>query len=463
MSSQNETRLGRISALLPCGLGTLLAFVFTLKSSLYAADTAAAAVERPPNIVLILADDLGYGGIGCYGHPQVRSPHLDRLAAEGIRFTDFHSNGAVCSPTRAALMTGRYQQRSGIEGVVTAAGHRHTGLPLDELTIAELMKQAGYATGICGKWHLGYDVKFNPTRQGFDFFRGYVSGNVDYHSHIDQANYLDWWHDAKLQNEPGYTTDLFTKYAVEFIEQHRKEPFFLYIPHEAVHYPLQGRDSPAQRALGERPGPKLAPGEDAQDIHQQMAEAMDESVGQVVATIKRLGLGENTLIFFFSDNGPMPQSSAGPLRGRKGSIYEGGHRVPAIACWPGAIKPGQTSDVQAMGADLLPTFAALAGAKLPQELTLDGRSLQSVLLASGSLAPRDLFWRVGSGRAIRRGDWKLVVTGKGKRESVELFNLADDLAEKHDLASDEPQVAKELREALRAWEASVASGVERRT
>ncbi|MEA3476736.1 MAG: sulfatase-like hydrolase/transferase [Bacteroidota bacterium] len=203
-----------------------------------------AGEERKPNIIIILADDYGYGDVGCYGSKRFLTPHLDALAAGGLRFTDFHSNGTVCSPTRAALLTGRYQQRTGINGVVTAAGHRHTGLDLEETTFAEVLKSEGYVTALFGKWHLGYLPDYNPVRQGFDEFTGYVSGNVDYHAHLDQTGMEDWWKQDELNPECGYTTDLITDHGVDFIQRHSEKPFLLYIAHEAPHYPYQGRNDP---------------------------------------------------------------------------------------------------------------------------------------------------------------------------------------------------------------------------
>ena len=187
-----------------------------------------------------MADDLGYGDVGCYGSRRNQTPQIDALARDGMRFTDFHSSGTVCSPTRAGLLTGRYQQRSGIPAVITAANHRDVGLPLEEITFAERLKKAGYGTAMFGKWHLGYERRFNPIHQGFEQFRGYVSGNVDYVSHVDQTGIADWWDGDKLVPEQGYSTELITKHAVEYIEQNRERPFCLYVAHEAPHYPYQG-------------------------------------------------------------------------------------------------------------------------------------------------------------------------------------------------------------------------------
>ena len=196
-----------------------------------------------PNIILIVADDLGYGDLSIFGNKYISTPNIDKLGKEGIIFTDFHSNGSVCSPTRAALLTGKYQQRVGVSGVITAKNHRDKGLSTNEITFANIANEAGYKTGIFGKWHLGYDSKFNPVYQGFDEFVGFVSGNIDYHSHIDQEGYTDWWFDNRLNEEVGYSTDLITKHSVDFIKKNKDENFLLYIAHESPHYPFQGRNS----------------------------------------------------------------------------------------------------------------------------------------------------------------------------------------------------------------------------
>ena len=426
--------------------------------------------RRKPNVVLIMADDLGYDELGCFGSRRIKTPNIDALAAGGIKFTDYHSNGAVCSPTRAAMLTGRYQQRCGVEGVITAARHRHTGMPLDEVTFAEVMKSAGYVTAIFGKWHLGYPSTFNPVHQGFDFFRGYVSGNVDFHSHIDQGGYTDWWEADKLKAEEGYTTDLITAHACRFIEAHTEKPFVLYLPNEAPHYPYQGRKDPPVRANpdGEGKLKRLPERQDVPGAYKEMVEVMDEGVGKVVATLKRLGLEKDTLVVFCSDNGACRAGTNGPLRGFKGSLWEGGHRVPAVACWPGKITPGSVTGQTVLSMDWFATMAALGAAKLPGGHKLDGVSLLGLLTEGKALRPRDLFWRAGTQKAIRRGPWKLLVNPrssgpkkKGAKSAVAggkspmLFNLQDDLGETKDLAKESPQLVKQLQAALTAWEKDV--------
>lgn len=413
---------------------------------------------KKPNIILIMADDLGYGDLSCYGNKHFSTPNIDALADAGIRFTDFHSNGPVCSPTRAALLTGRYQQRCGIDRVVTAANHRHTGMALEETTIAEILRSAGYKTALFGKWHLGYDVKFNPARQGFDEFIGYVSGNVDYHSHVDQTGYEDWWKNEKLTPEKGYTTDLVTEHGIRFIEANKNRPFFLYLPHEAPHYPYQGRGDKADRTIG---GKFPVPGsrKDIPGAYKEMVQAMDEGVGRIVQTVKQLGIEQDTFIFFCSDNGANKRGSNAPLNGHKGTLWEGGHRVPAIAVWSGKIEPATETDQTAMTMDLFATIASIAELSLPGGLKLDGLDLKNVLTANIKLPERTLFWRYGKQKAVRKGDWKLLI----QREDVRLYNLTNDLAEQNNVASQYPNIEKSLQAELDIWENQVSLNVEQRT
>lgn len=428
------------------------------------AGSAGARPAGKPNVILILADDLGYADVGCFGSERFDTPHIDALAANGIRFTDFHSNGAVCSPTRAALLTGRYQQRSGITGVVTAKSHRHTGLALEEVTFAEAMKEAGYVTGMFGKWHVGYDPKFNPVHQGFDEFRGYVSGNVDYQAHIDQEGYEDWWNQDKLEPDEGYSTDLITQYGVDFIRRHKDAPFLLYLPHEAPHYPFQGRKDTQQYQPGAGKGihgAKRLDADGTRRAYKEMIEVMDEGIGRIVAEVKAAGLEKDTLIIFFSDNGPSKLGSAGPLRGGKGSIYEGGHRVPAVAYWPGVITPGSESATPVAGTDIFPTLIAIADAERPDQLKLDGVNLLPILQGGELSAPRSLYWGIKNQIAVREGPWKLVASKQGK--TLQLFNLHNDLGEKNNVAGKHPEKTKALLKKLQAWDAEVSKNVPRRT
>ncbi len=423
-----------------------------------------ASRTTPPNFVLILADDLGYGDIGCYGHPQNRTPHMDRLAREGMRFTDFHSNGPMCSPTRAALLTGQYQHRFGriFEGALSAKEHVHTGLPLDVTTLPEMLHDAGYATGMFGKWHLGYELPYLPTRHGFDEFRGLLTGDGDHHSHISRSGDEDWWHNEQIEMEAGYSVDLITQHSIDFLARHKHEPFFVYVAHLAIHFPWQGPDERPHRTegrdywnlskLGPHPEGQVAP------VVRQMVESLDASVGRIMAALKQLGLDDNTFVFLASDNGGYLSyadrfageiSSNGPLRGQKGDVFEGGHRVPAIAWWPGRVKAGAVTHETTATMDLLPTYADLAGVATPSGV--DGTSLTPLLLEGEPIPRRDLFWRKDDLWAVRRGPWKLVRTG----EEIQLFNLADDIGETHDLSAQHPKRVAHLLAALKGWERDI--------
>ncbi len=328
-----------------------------LVALVFVASTAAAG--SPPNFVVVLADDLGYGDASCYGG-WIETPHLDRMASRGVRFTDFHSSGNVCSPTRAGLLTGRYQQRAGIPGVVYASDTRaahYSGLQPSEITLPELLLEAGYDTARFGKWHLGYHPKYNPLNHGFRQFRGYLSGNVDYHTHLDNQGRHDWWNGRQLHPEQGYTTHLITRYAREFLRKRRDNPFFLLVAYEAVHNPYQGPQDPPVRSTD-------VPGMDhdrrpIKDVYADMMREMDDGMAAILNSLVASGLESNTLVFFFSDNGPTTNGSAGPLRGYKGSDWEGGHRVPAIAWWPGHLDPAVNSQLTS-SLDLMPTLLELA-------------------------------------------------------------------------------------------------------
>jgi arylsulfatase A len=436
----------RLTLQLCCWLVLLLAVVRSL-----------AAKPTQPNIILIMADDLGYGSLGCYGNTVVRTPHIDQLAKSGIRFTDFHSNGPLCSPTRAALLTGRYQQRcqwvadEELSPVFQQQRRENPiqrwawGISTKELTIAELLKQHGYHTGIIGKWHLGYDVKFHPLNFGFAEFRGFMGGNVDYHTHIASHGLkeLDWWHNREIKNEIGYTTDLLTSYATDFIAKHKERPFFLYLSHAAVHVPLQGRDPTAKKS--------------ATATYQEMLSCLDESVGKVLDELRKQQLEKQTLVIFCSDNGGVPVAGInvnGKLSGKKGTLAEGGLRVPMIASWPSVIPAGTTNDETIMSMDILPTCAGLAAAKLPASHEWDGCNITTSLQGKSSLPDRVLHWSSGEAWAIRRSKWKLI--GRGANASA-LYDLKHDLAETTNLIKNETKLVDELLALHRQWSAKVGS------
>lgn len=418
------------------------------------APSAAEAKERL-NIILILADDLGYGSLGCYDNVEVKTPNLDRLAASGVRLTDFHSNGAMCSPTRASLLTGRYQQRCAwvpdeeLSPVFREQRKQNPaqrwawGISTNELTLPALLRQAGYRTALIGKWHLGYDVKFHPMNYGFDEFRGFMGGNVDYRTHI--AGYglkqLDWWNNREIKNEAGYTTDLLTRYATDSIVRNKEKPFFLYLAHAAPHDPWQGRD----------PARKQSPAE----TYKEMVKVLDESVGTVIEALRKYHLETKTLVIFCSDNGPAaPRGFAanGRLQGKKGSMLEGGHRGPFIASWPGVIPAESTTSQTVMIMDILPTFAKLAGVTLPANHQVDGMDVLPALTGRAGTSSRVLHWVFGDEWAVRKGAWKLV--GKSTA-ALALVNLDKDIAEKKNLIQEQAKLADELHKLHREWIATV--------
>ncbi|HUX55561.1 MAG TPA: sulfatase-like hydrolase/transferase [Bacteroidales bacterium] len=415
-----------------------------------------AAKERTkkPNIILIMADDLGYGDIGCFGSDYIQTPVLDKLAKQGIRFIDYHSNGAVSTPTRAALMTGNYQQRAGLEGVISAQeGKRIYGISESETTMPEIFREAGYKTGIFGKWHLGYKPEFNPVHHGFDNFYGYLSGNVDYISHRDGIGLYDWWQNADTCFDEGYVTDLITDRALKFMEQNKENPFLLYLPHEAAHFPYQGRHDKADRMPGvdfQMQGSRI----DKKQAYKEMVEIMDENIGRVLKKLEELNLDKNTFIFFCSDNGATNQGSNGALNGFKSSLWEGGHRVPAIAWYPGKIKPGKIADNPVLSMDVLPTLLSVAG--ISNNIKFDGEDFSQVLFSEKEMKERPLFWRFQNQWVVRIGNWKYLKI----KEKEYLFDLAKDLGEATNLKDENPVKMKEFRILLKDWEKEMGNYVQ---
>ena len=421
---------------------------------------------KHPNIVFIMMDDLGYGDVGCYGNSYNQTPNIDRLAANGLKFTDFHSNGSVCSPTRAAFMTGMYQNRLGtdFESVLGGIKQHDMGMPLEVVTIAEMLKGAGYTTGMYGKWHLGFLPPFMPSNQGFDDFRGLGSGEGDHFTHVDRSGRADWWHNDTLTFEDGYSADLITNHSVQFIREHKDVPFSLYIAHQAIHFPWQGPDdSPYRKEGTSYEDNKWGIIPDKNDVRphvKAMIEFVDRGIGEIIQTIKDLNLEKNTLVFFTSDNGGYINyanelhniSSNGPLRGQKGEIYEGGHRVPGIAYWPGKIKAGTKTDETVLTMDMYPTFASLAGAKIDGTNPVDGVNILPLLLHSQRLQHRIVFWKKGNDRAIRNGPWKLIVRGEN---GPELYNLQEDIGEKNDLSKIHPELVSEMAEKFDVWHTDI--------
>lgn len=405
-----------------------------------------------PNIVFILADDLGYGDLGCYGCEDIQTPNLDRLATEGVRFTDYYANGAVCTPTRAAFMTGRYQQWLGLEDAVTYQ-EMGRGLPEDGQTVADALRGAGYATGLVGKWHLGYDFERRPLQQGFDSFFGFLGGNHHYFQHMDRIGVPDLWLGNESVEREGYTTDLLTAEALAFLAKHREQPFFLYLAHAAPHFPWQGPDD-ANKLVEPK---KKSWQEGDRETYAAMVERLDQGIGQVLHQLDELGLRESTLVVFSSDNGGHTHSRNAPMRDFKGTIWEGGTRVPCIARWPGHLPAGATTSQVAITMDWTATFRRIAGLGT-DPAGEDGLDLLPILIGDEPTRERTLFWRITNrrsrktveeGRAVRRGSWKFIEEANGEKS---LFDLGIDVGEVHNVIDQHPDLVLDLTGALDAWE-----------
>lgn len=448
---------------------TLLAAAFTLCPSL------GAAQEKPKrtNVIVILADDLGYGELGCYGHPRFKTPHLDKMAAQGVRLTQFNTPSSFCAPTRAALLTGRYPIRSGMTNNPAPDGGPKAdkvALAQREILLAQLFRRAGYATGMIGKWHLGHsDPSLFPTRRGFEEYLGILYSN--------DMRPVRLMQDEKIVEYPlvqATLTDRYTEWALAFLERHRNRPFFLYFAHAMPHKPL---------ACSERFYKKSGAG-----LYGDVLAELDDSVGRLLAKLRELGLEENTLVIFTSDNGPWYGGSSGGLRGMKGTTWEGGYRVPCIAHWPGKLPAGRTSDALAITADLFPTALAAAGIESPKNVVLDGRDLLPVLRGK-SASPHEVIFSHGGDKisGVRDARWKLhLLPAKDRKEfqagtkwidprgpdgvtilapyeqaqpgdypglrtgdptkALSLFDLANDPGEQRDVAAQHADVVERLRQ-----------------
>ncbi len=409
---------------------------------------AQAQPQRPPNIIVILADDLGIADLALYDG-WIKTPRIEQMAGEGLRFTDFHANSSVCSPTRTAFLTGRYQQRAGIVDVIIGDREPDQGLDASTPTIARVFKDGGYATALFGKWHCGYMDKFNPVNNGFDEFVGFLNGGSDYHRHGG------WRVGLEKQDVPGYSTQLITDRSIDFIRRNKDNPFFLYVAHQAVHNPYQtAEDTPDKRNKDENQNARSPAN---QERYKVMLQDLDKGVGQIIDTINELKLAENTLIIFWSDNGDVsmtPQQR--PYRGGKFSHYEGGHRVPAVAWWPGKIKAGSTSDALVVGFDLFPTLADIAGLSKRTPDNLDGLNVKDHLLHQAKLPERDIFfgYEPKLGTAMRRGNWKMIV----KEDDVQLYDLSTDIKETTNIADQHPQITESMRQAIETFKKTVTQG-----
>ena len=417
--------------------------------------------ERKPNFVFIFIDDMGWKDLGFMGSRYYETPNIDKLAGEGVVFTNAYSNAPNCAPTRACLMSGQYTPRHGIYTVGTSERGQSklrkliptptkTDLDLKIVTIPDALRQGGYTSACIGKWHLGDKEPYRPVYRGFDVA-------------------FDRNHAGHFSKEGDYLTDRLTDEAIKFIEANKSRPFFLYLPHHAVHTPIQAKEQLIEKYKKKEPA-------DAHNnpTYAAMIESVDQSVGRIMAKLDELGLRDNTVIFFFSDNGGYANStSMVPLRGSKGMLYEGGIRVPMIVRWPGKVKPGDVCDVPVIGIDFYPTMLEMAGVRQPSGHVLDGLSIVPLLRGKGTLNRKAIFWhfpsyleayneeqwpwRTTPAGAVRQGDWKLIEYFEDGK--VELYNLKDDLGEKNDLAGTMPDKAEELHRALIEWRRSVNAPV----
>lgn len=415
---------------------------------------SAAAQAQPnladrPNVVLIITDDVGYGDFGPYGVTDIRTPNIDRLAAEGVKLTDFYA-APVCTPTRAMLMTGRYQQRVGLEIALPSAGPRDGGLPPTGRTLPQLLKNNGYATGLIGKWHLGWKPEFGPNEHGFDYFFGFKSGAIDFYTHEAASGLEDLYENTTQIRVDGYMTDLITARAVRFIEQHAAESFFLDVSYNAAHWPFQPPDHPSKAKRVAYQGPMDDPAPTRKD-YASMLERADAGVGQILQMLAKLRLERNTLVIFTNDNGGEWLSRNTPLSNRKGTLWEGGIRVPAIFRWPGRLPAGKTTAQAGIIMDVTMSILAATNTPVPPEARLEGMSLLPILAGQAPPVERTLFWRTNTQKAVRRGDWKLLVQG----EASYLFNLRADVGEHNDLARDHVDLIRTLRPLIASWEADV--------
>ena len=407
-----------------------------------------------PNVVFILADDMGFSGINCYGGDGIPSPNINYLAENGIVATNFRAT-ALSSPTRVCLMTGNYHQRAGLNHIYSEVDPMDGLDPAKYPSFAKQLQAAGYRTGIMGKWHLGQDIMYNPLNHGWDVWHGYTMGNIDFHTHYNTQHKIDWWDGKKEADEPGYVTYLINKYSVEFIKEsvEKKQPFFLFVSENAVHVPMQGPSDPPLRTA------EVCPYRNDQDmtdaeyrrVYQDMVKAVDDGVGQIYQTLKELGVLDNTLIIYTSDNGGEAIAAEkypgnnGYFRGAKGGPYEGGCRVPAIFYYPKEWGHRMTMEPMSV-IDYMPTFLDFCGVMNTRKI--DGVSLLSTLRTGAPLPKRQLFAAQTGFQTVVDGDWKLVWT---RDDKIELFNLFTDRNEEHDLSAMYPEKVAKLKADIQNW------------
>jgi arylsulfatase A-like enzyme len=438
-------------------MGFRLLIAAIIAASLQAAPLAQIPGASRPNVVLVITDDMGWADLSSYGATDIKTPNIDSLGRDGIRLTDFYANGVLCTPTRAGLISGRYQQRYAMEAALghAASPTGERGLPATGHSLPQLLKNNGYATALVGKWHLGYKPEFSPRAHGFDYFFGLKSGYHDYYRHNDSNGKPDLWENDAPIDVAGYTTDLVTERALKFIEQNAVRPFFIDVAYNAPHWPYQPPDQPS---VAPRNGAHLKPGDTPNSTRADyvaMVERVDRGVGDILRALDRLQLSDNTIVIFTNDNGGEWLSNNGPLFNRKWTVWEGGIRVPALIRWPGRIPRGTVSDQVGITMDLTASILAATGTTVPPETRLDGVNLFPIWEGKAPKTERTLFWRTDVGghsqKAVRSGDLKLVVDGN----HTFIFDIRTDAGERRDLASRRHDVAERLRGLLADWERDV--------
>ena len=422
--------------------------------ALLAGGAAAEPAHRPPNIVFFLADDLGFADVACYGRPDLHTPNIDRIAAEGIRFLQAYANSAVCTASRAALITGRYQYRLKIGLEEPLAANSAVGLPPQHPTLPSLLKSSGYATLLLGKWHLGYLPDYGPLKSGYDHFWGFRGGALDYYTHTDTTHKDDLWDGDTPAHETGYMTDLIGDRAVDAVYTYAKakQPFFLDVHFNAPHWPWEaaGDQEEAERL---RKASLFDFDGGTQRTYQQMIERMDFQIGRVLKALDARGLSHNTIVIFTSDNGGERFADTWPFSGRKTELLEGGLRIPLVMRWPGRIGKGATTEQVAIHMDWLPTLLAAAGAAPAPDYPSDGIDLLPVVTAKAPPIPRKLFWRYKANhqRAARDGDWKILKIN----DNSFLFDVVADPMERANLKDRHPDVFARLAAEWNAWNATM--------
>ena len=392
------------------------------------------SAPRPPNLLVILGDDLGWADLGCYGSPSIETPHLDTLAREGVRFTNGYSAAPTCSPTRLSLYTGRHpgRLRAGLEEPISGPEKR-VGLPEDHPTLASLLKQVGFTTAMYGKWHCGYLPLYSPIKSGWEEFFGNFSGGIDYYSKISYTTEYDLYEQEVKFDSLDYYTDLLTARAVGFLRRAHTKPWLLNLNFTSPHWPWE---APGDKAWSADVTRRLLAGEEAAlrtggsaETYRKMVQSLDAAIGTVLEALRASGQDRDTVVFFASDNGGERYSNEGPLQGRKLALYEGGIRVPTILRWPGHVRAGRTSDAPVTTQDWTATLLELAGASPSAAYALDGQSLTAHLVHEAPIAERDLFWRTRQARALRRGPWKYLRTVTKGEAAEFLFDLSADVGE----------------------------------